>query len=806
MGTQEKTERTAEQWLGADNQLGIDIWSKKYCFQNESFEHWLDRVSGGSEELKELIWEKKFLFGGRTLSNRGTGRKATLSNCYSLGYVGDSLDDLMQAATDIANTFKAQGGQGISLSKVRPKGTEIGSNGFRSDGIIPFMEIFNQVTASISQGGSRKGALIMTLDAWHREAEAFITVKSDTDRITKANLSVEIDDEFMEEVRKYSETGEEITKTVTRTYEGHEVTYEVTPIRLYRLMISKAWDWGEPGCIYVSRFRHYNIMEFVDDYQIETCNPCGEQPLPKGGCCNLGSINLSPFVTQPFTDNAQFDLEGFTKAVHVCIREMDRIVSENADNHALKLQRDMALKYRNIGLGIMGLYDALAKLGLAYGSKEGIALTDRIMNVMFRESVKASAELAEQMGSFPGYTEKVWDSIIIREHFSGEEIRELKKKGLRNCSLLSIAPAGSIGTMLNCSTGAEPAFSISYRRRTESLNGGAEKEYEVFTGVAAEYKKMFPERPVPEYFKTSGEIGWRDRIDMQGTLQKHVDTGISSTVNLPEEITEAEIEQLYLYAWEKGCKGITIFRDGCRRLGILTKGTEKKAEKKVPEEGAAAGDDALNGKGGAGSGGDVLRHASDLPRGFILAPDDSCIGLKRTITSGCGTLHVEAFFDPENGDLYETYFSKGSAGGCNSFMSGLSRMVSLAARGGVPFEAIIDQLHSALTCASYASRHAVRRDTSRGNCCPSAIAYALEDMHSQVLDLLGIGDEARPAASPGKTPAYRGITDPAKGGVPLKRAEDSFAQTAVCPDCGSTKLEFIGGCVSCPDCGWTRCE
>ncbi len=815
-----QAERTVVDWLGADNQLGIDIWTKKYCWQNESFEDWLKRVSGGSRELEDLIWEKKFLFGGRTLSNRGTTRKATLSNCYSLGYVGDSLTELMQAATDIADTFKAQGGQGISLSKVRPKDTDIGTNGFKSDGIIPFMEIFNQVTASISQGGSRKGALIMTLDAWHKEAGEFITVKSETDRITKANLSLEIDDDFMACVKKYYETGEEVTKTITRTYQNHTVTYEVTPIRLYRLMISKAWDWGEPGCIFTEKFRNYNIMEFCDDYQIETCNPCGEQPLPRGGCCNLGSINLSMFVKDPFTESARFDFDEFVRATAICVREMDRIVTENTDNHALPLQREMAENYRNIGIGIMGLYDALAKLGLAYDSKEGMQLTDQIMNVMFRASVKASSCLAAKLGCFPRYTEKVWESTIIREHFSQEEIKSMKKDGLRNCSLLSIAPAGSIGTMLNCSTGAEPAFSISYKRRTESLNGGEDKEYEVFTGVASDYKKLYPDNPIPPYLKTSGEIAWRDRVDMQGILQKHVDTGISSTVNLKQEVTVEEIEQLYLYAWEKGCKGITIFRDGCKRLGILTKDTPKK-EPELEEETADLYDQDNSSA--------TVSHASELPRGFILAPDDSCIGLKRTITSGCGTLHVEAFFDPENGDLYETYFSKGSTGGCNSFMSGLSRMVSLAARGGVPLGAILDQLHSALTCPSYSARNALKHDTSRGNSCPSAIAYALEVMHRQVLDLLGLpGEEelerhgsadafSRPVIPLTRAQVQAQLNTGAKltparlpGLVRVSSQKDDgevdLSHLKHCPECNNTILYYEAGCVSCPSCGWTKCE
>jgi len=272
---------TVQEWLGSDNQLGIDIWERKYRYQNESFDEWLDRVSGGDLELREIIQDKKFLFGGRTLANRNTGKKGSFSNCYSRGFVEDSLDDLMQASKDIAVTFKAQGGQGISLSKLRPKGCGINNGQFESDGIVPFMEIYNRTTESISQGGSRKGALIMTLDIWHKEAEDFIKIKSEEGRIQKANLSLEIDDEFMECVKKYYDTGEVVKKIISRDYNGNKVEYEVVPIELYKLMMEKAYDWAEPGCIYTNRFRNYNMMQHIEDYAIETCNPCGKYSLPQ---------------------------------------------------------------------------------------------------------------------------------------------------------------------------------------------------------------------------------------------------------------------------------------------------------------------------------------------------------------------------------------------------------------------------------------------------------------------------------------------------------------------------------------------
>ena len=239
------TERQLNEWLGEDNTLGKDIWKRKYRYGDETLEEWFDRVSGGDAKLRQLISERKFLFGGRALANRGTNKKGSMFNCYSSGYVPDNIEGIMQLNTNLALTYKAQGGQGVSLSKIRPKGTPIG-NEFKSDGIVPFMEIFNTTTSSISQGGARKGALMISLDIMHKEAETFITIKSNEDKITKANLSLEINDEFMDAVQKYYDWGETVVIHESR---------------------------GEPGCIFTNRFRNYNLMEFDDDYQIETCNP-----------------------------------------------------------------------------------------------------------------------------------------------------------------------------------------------------------------------------------------------------------------------------------------------------------------------------------------------------------------------------------------------------------------------------------------------------------------------------------------------------------------------------------------------------
>ena len=269
---EEIRDNVAWEWLN-HNELSYDIWNNKYRYGDETFNEWLDRVSGGDSDLAQLIKDKKFLFGGRALTNRGTPHSGSMFNCYSSGYIEDSLDDILQVNTNIALTYKAQGGQGVSLSKLRPKGTPIGDE-FASDGIVPFMEMYNTTTASISQGGARKGALMISLDITHKEAPTFIRIKSDTDKITKANLSLEIDDEFMRAVERYYADGTVEVIHKRNDYNGHIVEYDVTPIELYKLMVETSYDYAEPGALFTERFRNYNLMEYVDGYEIETCNPC----------------------------------------------------------------------------------------------------------------------------------------------------------------------------------------------------------------------------------------------------------------------------------------------------------------------------------------------------------------------------------------------------------------------------------------------------------------------------------------------------------------------------------------------------
>ena len=490
-----------------------------------------------------------------------------------------------------------------------------------------------------------------------------------------------------------------------------------------------------------------------------------EEPLPPGGSCLLGSMNLSEYVDE----NGNFDFETLGEDVFQATVALNEVLDEGLPLHPLQEQRDSVRDWRQIGLGVMGVADMLIKMGLKYGSEESIEVCSSIAYCILNSAIYASANLAAINGkSFPKYDhDKLCKSAFYQANISDDNKRYVAEHGLYNSQLLTIAPTGTLSTMVMCSGGVEPIFANYYVRKTESLYG-KDKEFKVYTHIVKEYMDshgITDDADLPDYFVTSADIEPINRIKMQAAWQKYIDASISSTVNLPFEATVEDVEDIYTNAFIHGLKGITVFRNGCRRAGILT--TESHEEKQPEGE--------------------------ELPRGFILEASDNLIGKKRKLITGCGSLHCTAFFDPETGDLMETYLSKGSTGGCNNFMVGLSRMISLAARAGVGIEAIVDQLSSSGSCPSYAVRSATKRDTSKGSCCPVAIGNALMEMCREMKDEIS-DDEKAPAKAEVKKP------EPKRE----KQLDENYTAEK-CPVCGG-KLIHSGGCISCTDCAWSKCD
>ena len=577
---------TEQEWLN-NNDLSLAIYNKKYRDKDETFEEFLDRISAKNTSVKNLIRSKKFIFGGRILSNRGiTDKVTTLSNCYVLNPPEDNLESIFDCASQMARTFSYGGGVGIDISNLRPKGSKVHNAAKESTGAVSFMDIFSQVTGTISQAG-RRGALMISININHPDVEEFVNCKTDLERVKFANISVRVNDNFMKAVendedyilhwpcemtisKKEAEALEYNQLTYIETASGPVYLKKIKAKELFNKLVRNNWDYAEPGILYWDHISNYNIVANDLDFHYAGTNPCAEEPLPAGGACLLGSLNLSEFVMFPFTKEAVVDWDSLEEAVRLSIRALNQVLVEGATLHPLQIQRDSCMQWRQIGLGTMGLADMLIKLGIKYGSNESLDVINKVYAYIAVESVLESLDMAKEFGCYPNCKKNLLpDSPFIKQlELPADTLKELKKYGLYNSQLLTCAPTGSIGTMFGCSTGVEPQFALKYTRRTQSLEG-KDTYFQVNAKIVDDYIKVTGNEELPYYFITSAEIEPLDRVKTQATLQKWIDASISSTVNLPKEATVEQVFDIYMNAWKYGLKGITVYRSGCKREAIL---------------------------------------------------------------------------------------------------------------------------------------------------------------------------------------------------------------------------------------------
>lgn len=715
-----------QDWLGKDNELGVSIWTKKYQQNDESFEDWLVRVSGGDKQVAQLIIDKKFLFGGRILSNRGIkDRGVTYSNCYVLDPPEDSIEGIYDTAMKLARTFSYGGGCGVDISTLRPKGSEVHNAAKTTSGAVSFMDVFEQTARVIGQNG-RRGALMLSMDSSHPDIHDFIDAKLNN-KLEKCNISVRISDEDM---ANRADILDHIAKN--------------------------NYDWAEPGMLYWDTIKRYNLLNEFAYFEYAGVNPCAEEPLPAGGSCLLGALNLSAFVKQPFTDKAAFSLPEFKQAVRIAIRALNNVLDEGLELHPLEEQRESVRDWRQIGLGIMGFADMLLMMNCQYDSARALSIINMVGQALVNTGLEESAILAKETQSFPEcdlrlilastFITVLRNSNVIEDN----TIDLIKRYGLRNSQLFTIAPTGSISTMLGVSGGVEPIFATHYTRKTQSLHG-EDVFYNVYTPII---QKMIDMEIVPEEkvcnIATAQNIDPFDRVTIQATWQKYIDASISSTVNVTNDTTVETIKELYQSAWEEGCKGLTVYRAGCKKEGVLVVDTPKEQPKEDP----------------------IHIPITDTSI-------DNCVAYGTQLTTGCGSLWMSVYFHKKTGQLCHIFLDKGSQGGCNSFMVGLSRLISLAGKKGATVQEIVDQLKSVPACPSYTVRTAVKGDTSAGKCCPSAVGKALLELNR------------------------RYIADHIEMSTGELMPEEMTVST--CPECGS-KLNFTGGCNSCPECGYTKCD
>lgn len=549
----------------SDNDERQDLILSKYLTSGETKRDFIKRVAFGNSALEKILRHKEAIFGGRNLYAIGREGNITGSNCYVTEDPQDSLESIYRADYQIARTYSYGGGQGMNLSNIRPKGAKVNNTSNTTPGVMVFAEKYSHTTLSTQQD-NRRGALMLVLNIDHPDIIDFITTKLDLNKVNGANISIALKDDFMQAVKN----DQNWTMRFETPYEKIEKTIRAKD--LLELIGYAAHTMGDPGVVFIDHMNDYHFLSEYPDVRFTATNPCGEQPLMAHGSCNLGSVNLNAFVRDAFTDHATYDWDRFDFVVAEMIGALDDLLTMLGDRHALPEQREHVKQYREVGLGVMGLADLALSLRLPYGSQEFLDFLDVLMRRMLNTATKKSALRANELGIFPKFDyEKISASKFYKDTIDADTDELVKKYGMRNSRLISIAPTGSISNIFGVSGGVEPFFQINYTRRIVSMFE-EEKTITVWEKTPlALARAMFvePERLPDWALITSQNIDFMDRANVQATIQKYVDTAISSTFNLNNSATIEDVMNIYLTAWSKGLKGATVFRDRCAKIGIL---------------------------------------------------------------------------------------------------------------------------------------------------------------------------------------------------------------------------------------------
>ena len=708
-----------------------------------------------------MMADLDFLPNSPTLMNAGRELQQ-LSACFVLP-VEDSMESIFEAIKNTALIHQSGGGTGFSFSRLRPKGDIVRTTGGIASGPVSFMRVFNAATEAVKQGGTRRGANMAILRVDHPDIVEFVTVKRDTTTLTNFNISVGLTEEFMRAVQigaDYDLVNPRTGKVVQRR-----------PAReVFDLIVESAWATGEPGIVFLHRLNADNPTPALGE--IESTNPCGEQPLLPFEACNLGSINLAHFV-RPGAP-AEVDYQGLGMMVRNAVRFLDNVIDVN--KYPLPKIEEMARGNRKIGLGVMGFADMLLQLGIPYDSEAALEVAGRVMGFIHERGWEASAEVARERGVFPNFE-------LSRYAAGGPR--------LRNATVTTIAPTGTLSIISGCSSGVEPLFAVVFTRRI--LDGQVLLEaHPLFEQVGKErgfhskalmeeiggHKSLAEVEGVPpdvrRLFVTAYDVAPEWHIRMQGEVQKHTDNAVSKTVNFRHEATPEDIRRVYLLAYELGCKGVTVYRDGSRDDQVLTTGAKTPARVEAGEPTPA-------------------KAASIVPR----ARPTLTSGTSEKVKTGCGNLYVTINEDTEG--LCEVFTTIGKSGGCTSSQSeATSRMISLALRSGVQPAAIVEQLKGIRCPMPSWDRGTVTLS------CADAIGKAIE----RYLASNGKDDDVKGGGVATATHSLPHATPRSGEGTSLRSTSGngvvSSGYNPECPECGSM-LELSEGCVVCRACGYSRC-
>ena len=740
--------------------LGADVLKNKYLapWESHPYELWQRQAKAlaSVEKTKKLQkhWEQKFYSiledfkftpGGRIM--HGAGREditTTLNNCYVVGIKDDSINSIYQTIQEEARTYKFGGGCGHDLSVLRPSGDAINGTGGESCGPVGFMNLFSENTNTIAQHG-RRGANMQTLRIDHPDIEKFISIKmNDINMVKYSNISVLLTHEFMEAVENDSD--------FDLKYEG-KVYNTVKAKELWETIIDCAHSSAEPGLLFWDTMTDYHNAEYCSP--LVSTNPCAEQPLPDGGCCNLGSVNLERYVD----DKGNFMIEEFKDTVSIATRFLDNVIDYNLDRHALDTQKENAKNDRRVGLGILGLGDMLVRMGIKYDSEDALQTIDQVMKIFCDTAYETSSELAKEKGSFPHFDWSGYRKSKFVKNLPKSLRDKIKDDGIRNSTVLTVPPTGSGAIVARVTSGIEPIFATSYKRRVKK-NDGFGREFDEYKVYHPIIEKLFgDDENLPNHVVTAHDIDPYFRVKMQGVIQKYIDSSISSTVNLQNDIKKETVADIYMTAYKANLKGITVYREGSRE-GILI--TEDQKEDKTSQSTTAISD------------------TSDDKRPRI-RPNETA-GITRRMRTGEGTLYITINHD-ENG-LCEVFTTIGKAGGNAAAQSeAISRLISLALRSGLDPYSIVRQLKG------ISGPNPTWEDGRLVLSTPDAIGKALDDYlkekNNGTVDTSLADDKVRITMAPQET------------SFECVEGQDRN-------DCQNVVNE--GGCLTCRECGWSKCD
>lgn len=537
----------SNQHYGMTLPLSEEIDKVKYRQTGEDFYSKIVRIAGALkddpihfETFKDVLRHMRFLPAGRVQNAMGAARQTTAFNCFVSGLVEDSMDSIMHRATQAAETMRRGGGIGYDFSRLRPRGDRIKSLDSKASGAVSFMQIFDSVCQTIASSGHRRGAQMGVLRIDHPDIEQFITAKQNSDKLTGFNISIGVTNEFMECLEQ--------KKPFPLKFDG-KVYKEVDPENLWDMVMRSTWDWAEPGVLFIDNINDMNNLHYCET--IEATNPCGEQPLPPFGACLLGSFNLTKYVL-----DGKMDYGLFVNDIYTVVRAMDNIIDRTI--YPLQEQEREAKNKRRMGLGVTGLANAAEMCGFAYASEGFMEFTTTVLETLRDHCYSASADLASEKGSFPLYDEYHYMKGKYIQTLPDWVQEKIKTQGIRNSHLTSIAPTGTISlTADNVSSGIEPPFSLFYDRTIQQFDGHQVERVEDYA-----YRQGISGR-------TANEISAKEHLSVLALVSKYIDSAVSKTCNVGDNVTYEEFKNLYYDAWKQGCKGITTFRAAGKRYGVL---------------------------------------------------------------------------------------------------------------------------------------------------------------------------------------------------------------------------------------------